>query len=72
MRTPIANAIGPAVLIAATPTYSRTWHINLDRTGDAPTIQAGIDSSAVGDTVPVAPGTYTRADQDMLDYTGRA
>ena len=36
----------------------RTWHIQADGSGDAPTVQAGIDSSQDGDVVPVGPGTY--------------
>ncbi|NNF06081.1 MAG: hypothetical protein HKN21_04920, partial [Candidatus Eisenbacteria bacterium] len=44
----------------ATPTLTqgRTWKIEVDGLGGAPTIQAGIDSAAVGDTVLVGPGTY--------------
>ena len=36
----------------------RTWHIKSDGSGDAPTIQAAIDSAAVGDSVAVNEGTY--------------
>ncbi|MFH1314215.1 MAG: right-handed parallel beta-helix repeat-containing protein [Candidatus Eisenbacteria bacterium] len=36
----------------------RNWHITADGLGDAPTIQAGVDSAASGDTVTVACGVY--------------
>jgi hypothetical protein len=38
---------------------SRVWHVRNDGTGDAPTIQAAIDSSGAGDSILVAPGTYS-------------
>lgn len=40
------------------PVHARTWYIRPDGSGDAPTIQAGIDSAAASDTVLVAPGVF--------------
>jgi parallel beta-helix repeat protein len=45
----------------AQPTEAKTWYIKADGTGDAPTIQAGVDSAVVGDTVLVGPGAYSDA-----------
>jgi predicted outer membrane repeat protein len=47
-----------AMLLTPAMSTPRTWYITPDGTGDAPTIHAGLDSAAVGDTVSVACGTY--------------
>ncbi len=38
---------------------ARVWNVRADGTGDAPTIQAAIDSCGFLDTVLLRPGTYT-------------
>lgn len=39
--------------------HARPWYVTPDGTGQAPTIQAAIDSCTAGDEVVLAPGTYT-------------
>ena len=45
-------------LTSATPVEARTWHVYIDGSGDAPFIQAAVDSAQDGDVVLVGPGTY--------------
>ena len=56
-----------ATLCWAAPGQARTWYIQIDGLGDAPTIQAGIDSSSTGDTVLVGPGTY----HEQINFKGK-
>lgn len=59
MNRSIPAAYLAALFLAAPiPSGARTWYILPGGLGDAPTIQAGIDSAAVGDTVLVASGEY--------------
>ena len=44
---------------------ARTWYIRPDGSGDAPTIQAALDSSSAGDEILLAAGTYTWTSQDV-------
>ncbi len=61
----IFHALFAILLIGSLPLPAacRTWRVAIDRTGDAATIQAAIDSAAEGDEVLVGPGTYTWTNQ---------
>jgi hypothetical protein len=46
-------------LLLTCSAMAATWYVKPDGTGDAPTIQAGVDSAAPGDTVLLASGVFT-------------
>jgi hypothetical protein len=61
------------ILLALTaPASARVWLVKPDGTGSAPTIQAGIDSAGVGDTILAAPGTYRGDGNRDIDFRGKA
>lgn len=60
------SPLTPALSFALTG-GPRSWRILPDRLGDAPTIQAGIDSAIAADSVLVGPGTY----YENIDFKGK-
>jgi hypothetical protein len=54
--------LGLVVLLIPWTIAARTWYVTPGGTGDAPTIQAGLDSAVAGDTVLVECGTYYEHD----------
>jgi len=52
-----------ALLLVPRVVHARIWYIKSDGTGDAATIQAGIDSAQAGDEVVLASGVYTWSSQ---------
>ncbi len=55
-----------AALMFAGAIQARTWNVNPFGTGDAPTIQAAVDSAKSGDVVLLADGTY-REENILVD-----
>jgi len=66
IHLPLALALlGPA------PALSNLWNVYADGSGDAPTIQAAIDSAAAGDTILLHDGIYTGSGNKNLDFGGK-
>ena len=66
--------IGVTALVLAVPalTAAGSWYVKPDGSGDAPTIQAAIDSAVTGDTVILENGVYTGVGNRNIDFRGKA
>ncbi len=72
MRYPVIVAISLSLHIFSQPGLARTWLILPDGTGDAPSIQAGIDSAATSDTLLLEDGIFSGTGNRDMDYNGKA
>jgi hypothetical protein len=61
-----------ALVYYVAPAFAATWYVKSDGSGDAPTIQAAIDSSGAGDSVLVATGTFAGPGNYDIDFQGKA
>jgi len=68
MRGERRAVVAPLVLIAALAAAAAAAVHQVP--ADAPTIQAGVDMAAAGDTVLVAPGTYSGPGNEFIDFGG--
>jgi Right handed beta helix region len=55
----------------ASPAWAPTWFIAADGSGDAPTIQAGVDAASPGDIVLVGPGQFIDTHPVLVDGVTR-
>ena len=59
------------MLVAAHGSHGSVIEVDWSGAGDCLTLREGIEASANGDTVRVAPGTYTGPDNRDLDFAGK-
>ncbi|MBU1701427.1 MAG: T9SS type A sorting domain-containing protein [Candidatus Eisenbacteria bacterium] len=60
------------VLLVPVAGLATTWEIYPDGSGDAPTIQAGIDTAVDGDIIELADGTFTGDGNRDIEFLGKA
>jgi len=58
-----ALSFAAVLILMWQPVHARTWYVKPDGLGDAPTIQAAVDSARGGDVVLLASGTYSWTSQ---------
>jgi predicted outer membrane repeat protein len=58
--------------VTAAGASCRTWTVNPDGSGDAPSIKAALYYGASGDTVLLGDGTFTGRDNTEVSYRGKA
>lgn len=64
----------PLVTLLGDPTLrprKRTWFVNADGTGDAPTIQAALDSAGAYDRIVLTHGTFTGPGNMEVNFLGK-
>ena len=59
------------LLISPAPAGAAEWSVRPDGTGDLPTIQAAVDSAAVGDEIILEDGTFTGAGNRDIRFRGK-
>jgi hypothetical protein len=50
--------IGAALCVLANSAFARTWYVTADGSGDAPSVEAALDSTVSGDTVLAGEGVH--------------
>jgi hypothetical protein len=63
LPVPKAAIVAAVLVFCCAGAAARTWHVEVDGSGDVPTIQAAADSASPGDEILVGPGRYTWANQ---------
>lgn len=63
---------GIGIYVGAKRAGPRTWYVYPDGAGDAPTIQAAIDSAAASDSLLLANGTFRGVGNRGINYRGKA